>query len=197
MGKNKGLIILAVVVGGLIMWAISTYNGIVDKEETVNQVWGDVQVAYQRRADLIPNLVSVVKSYAKHEENTFKEVVEARSKATSMQINIDSLDENSMKKFQKAQEELGGCLSRLMAITEAYPELKSNENFLQLQSQLEGTENRIAEVRKKYNEAVKNYNVKVRKFPGSIFAGIFGFETKPEFQADESAQHAPVVNMDM
>lgn len=177
------------------MWAISGYNGLVEQDEEVKKVWGDVEAAYQRRADLIPNLVSVVKGYAKHEENTLKEVVEARNKATSVTLNVDSLDEESMKKFQEAQSQLQGSLSRLMAISEAYPDLKANENFLQLQSQLEGTENRINEVRKKYNAAVKPYNIAVRRFPGTIIAMIFNFKTKAEFQADEGASKAPKIEM--
>lgn len=192
---NKNLWIIIAIVGVLGMWAISSYNGLVDKDEEVKKVWGDVEAAYQRRADLIPNLVNVVKGYAKHEENTLKEVIEARSKATGLNVNIDDLSEENMKKFQEAQQNLNGCLSKLMAVAEAYPDLKANENFLQLQSQLEGTENRINEARKKYNAAVKPYNVSVRSFPTTIFAGMFGFSTKAEFSADEAAKSAPKVEM--
>lgn len=191
MKKQTWLIIAAVAVIG--MWVMSTYNGLVSEDEEVKKVWGNVEASYQRRADLIPNLVEIVKGYAKHEENTLKEVVEARSKATSIQLNADDLDEESMKKFQEAQAQLQGALSRLMAVSEAYPDLKANEQFMQLQSQLEGTENRINEARKTYNEAVKPYNEKVRMFPGNIVAGLFGFKVKSEFQADADAKNAPKV----
>lgn len=191
MSKQNWIILGVVAV--IAMWAISTYNGMVSKEEKVGQAWGDVEAAYQRRMDLIPQLVNTVKGYAAHEENTLKEVTEMRTRATQMTLNVDSLTEESMARFQKAQEELQGSLSRLMAITEAYPDLKANENFLTLQDQLEGSENRINEVRKAYNEVVQKYNVSVRKFPGSIFAGIFGFETKPMFKAQEGADKAPEV----
>ncbi len=191
MGKKNLMIIGAIAV--IAMWAISTYNGLVNKEETVNEAWGNVEAAYQRRMDLIPQLVNTVKGYASHEENTLKEVVEMRTKATQMTISIDSLTEESMERYQKMQEELQGSLSRLMAITEAYPDLKANENFLQLQDQLEGSENRINEVRKTFNETVKPYNVAVRKFPASLLSGIFGFSTKPMFKSQEGADKAPTV----
>lgn len=191
MKKQTWIIIAAVAAIG--MWLMSTYNGLVSEDEEVKKVWGNVEASYQRRADLIPNIVSTVKGYATHEENTLKEVVEARSKATSIQLNADDLDEESMKKFQEAQAQLQGALSRLMAVSEAYPDLKANEQFMQLQSQLEGTENRINEARKTYNEAVKPYNEKVRMFPGNIVAGLFGFKVKSEFQADADAKNAPKV----
>lgn len=186
--KSKWFGIGALVV--IAMWAISTYNGLVTEEEKVNKVWGDVEAAYQRRMDLIPNLVNIVKGYATHEEKTLTEVVELRNKATQMTVNVDSLTDETMEQYQKVQEQLSGSLSRLMAITEAYPELKANENFLQLQDQLEGTENRINEVRKEYNAAVQPYNVKVRRFPASLLSGIFGFSTKPMFKAQEGADKA-------
>ncbi|MCQ2223690.1 MAG: LemA family protein [Bacteroidaceae bacterium] len=189
---NKNWIILGAI-AVIAMWAISTYNGLVNKEETVNQAWGDVEAAYQRRMDLIPQLVNTVKGYASHEENTLKEVTEMRTKATQMTISIDSLTEESMERYQKMQEELQGSLSRLMAITEAYPDLKANENFLTLQSQLEGSENRINEVRKAFNAVVQEYNVAVRRFPASILSGIFGFDKKPMFKAQEGADKAPEV----
>lgn len=191
MGNKNWIIIGAVAV--IALWAISTYNGLVNKEETVNEAWGNVEAAYQRRMDLIPQLVNTVKGYASHEENTLKEVVEMRTKATQMTISVDSLTEESMERYQKVQEELQGSLSRLMAITEAYPDLKANENFLQLQDQLEGSENRINEVRKIFNETVKPYNVAVRKFPASLLSGIFGFGTKPMFKSQEGADKAPTV----
>ncbi len=188
---NKSTWIGLGIVAVLVMYAISTYNGMVSADEGVNKAWGTVQADYQRRYDLIPNLVNVVKGYATHEEETLTKVIEARNKATQMTLQVDSMgnfDEEYMKKFKAAQAELSGSLSRLMAITEAYPELKANENFLDLQAQLEGTENRIKESRVKYNETVEKYNKKVRKFPGNLLAGMFGFEPKPMFTADEGAE---------
>lgn len=191
--KKKSTLIIIAVIAVLAMWGISSYNGLVEQEESVKQVWGNVESSYQRRADLIPNLVNTVKGYAKHEETTLKEVIEARSKATAVTINADDLNEETMKQYQAAQAQVGSALSRLMVVAEQYPDLKANEQFLQLQSQLEGTENRINEARNKYNAAVKPYNVAVRKFPGSIIAGICGFQTKTEFQADADAKNAPKV----
>lgn len=195
MSKNSwiGLGALAVIV----MWAISTYNGMVSLDEGVNKAWGNVQADYQRRYDLIPTLVNTVKGYAAHEEKVFMEVTEARNKATQMTLQVDSMgnfDEAYMERFKKAQEELKGSLSRLMAITENYPELKANEQFKKLQDQLEGTENRIKESRKAFNEAVEPYNKKVRQFPGSLLSGIFGFSPKPMFSADEGAEKRVEVN---
>lgn len=195
MSKNSwiGLGALAVIV----MWAISTYNGMVSLDEGVNKAWGNVQADYQRRYDLIPTLVNTVKGYAAHEEKVFMEVTEARNKATQMTLQVDSMgnfDEAYMERFKKAQAELQGSLSRLMAITENYPELKANEQFMKLQDQLEGTENRIKESRKAFNEAVEPYNKKVRQFPGSLLSGIFGFSPKPMFSADEGAEKRVEVN---
>lgn len=190
---KKSTIILLVVVGALAIWAISSYNGMVKEDETVGKAWGDVQSAYQRRADLIPNLVNVVKGYAEHEKGTLEGVIEARAKATQINLNVEDLTEENMAKLNAAQGELSSALNKLMAVAEAYPDLKANENFMSLQNQLEGTENRINEVRKAYNTTVQSYNVKVRKFPGNILANIFGFSTKPMFQADEAAQKAPEV----
>lgn len=180
--------IFLIIVAILGFWAWKTYNGLVDKDEAVNKAWGDVEAAYQRRFDLIPNLVNVVKGYAEHEEKTFKEVTEARNKATQMTISADSLNEETMAKFQEAQAQLQGSLSRLMAITEAYPELKANEEFLKLQSSLEGTENRINEKRKDFNAAVEPYNKAVRRFPANILSGMFGFETKAMFKSEAGAE---------
>lgn len=191
--KNKSTLIIIAVIAVLAMWGISCYNGLVDQEETVKQVWGNVESSYQRRADLIPNLANTVKGYAKHEENTLKEVIEARAKATAVTINADNLNEETMKQYQAAQSQVGSALSRLMVVAEKYPELKANEQFIELQSQLEGTENRINEARNKYNAAVKPYNVAVRKFPNSIIASICGFQTKSEFQADADAKKAPKI----
>ena len=169
------------------------YNSLTEKEQKVEQSWAQVQNVYQRRADLRPNLVNTVKGYASHENKTLEEVVAARAKATQISVDPATLDEEQVKKFQEAQGELSSALGRLMAVTEAYPDLKANQNFLALQSQLEGTENRIAVERKRYTEAVMDYNTAIKKFPTVIYASWFGFEAKPQFQADESAQKAPEV----
>lgn len=169
------------------------YNSLVEKRETVDQKWAQVENVYQRRADLVPNLVATVKGYAQHESSTLEAVVAARAKATSVTIDADNLDEANLEKFQKAQGELSSALSRLLAVTEAYPELKANTNFQNLQTQLEGTENRIAVERKRYTEAVKDYNVSIKKFPTTIYAGWFGFEPKPQFKAEAGAEKAPEV----
>ena len=169
------------------------YNSLVDKQQTVDEVWAQVENQYQRRLDLIPNLVSTVKGYAAHEENTLTDVVNARAKATQMQININQLDETTMKKLNQAQGELSSALSRLMAISENYPNLKANQNFLDLQAQLEGTENRIAVERRKFNDVARNYNSYIRQFPRNILAGMFGFTPKPYFEANAGAENAPKV----
>lgn len=191
--KKSNIIIIAVI-AIVAIWAISGYNGMVNKEETVSNAWANVEAAYQRRADLIPQLVNTVKGYANHEKSTLDAVVSARTKATQMTVDVGELTEENIQKYQEAQGEVGAAISRLLAITESYPELKANENFSELQAQLEGTENRINEVRKNYNASVKEYNVSVRKFPNNILAGIFGFERKAEFKAEEGASKAPEVN---
>lgn len=188
-----GLIVFAVLI---FIWGVSVRNGLVGQEENVNQTWAKVQSAYQRRADLIPNLVNTVKGYAKHEESTFKEVTEARSKATQINVSADQLTPEKLKEYQAAQGELTSALGKLIAIQENYPELKANENFLDLQAQLEGTENRINEKRNLYNDAIQSYNVSVRKFPANIIAGICGFQAKTPFEADEAAQKAPTVSFE-
>lgn len=193
---KKGIIVLivvAVVALGIFMWVKGTYNGLVTKQEGVESAWSQVENVYQRRADLVPNLVATVKGYAAHEKETLEGVVSARAKATQMSIDPTKLDEAQMKKFQEAQGELGNAIGRLLMITENYPELKANENFLQLQAQLEGTENRITVERQKFNETAKGYNTEVRKFPANIIAGMFGFERKPYFEAKEGADVAPKV----
>lgn len=164
-------------------------------EESVTASWAQVQNQYQRRLDLVPNLVSTVKGYATHEERVFKEVTDARSKAGGVvQVSDDILnDPEKLKKFQEAQDQLSGSLQRLLAVSENYPELKANENFLSLQDQLEGTENRIATERKRFNDTVKTYNTYIRRFPNNMIAGMFGFDKKAFFQADENAQTAPKV----
>lgn len=193
---KKGLIILIVVVVVVIViysWAKGIYNGMVTKEEAVESAWSQVENVYQRRADLVPNLVSTVKGYAAHEKETLESVVSARAKATQTTVDASTLDEESIKKYQQVQGELGSAIGRLLMITENYPDLKANENFLELQSQLEGTENRITVERQKFNEAAKEYNTTIRKFPTTIFASIFGFDRKPYFEAAEGADVAPKV----
>lgn len=183
------LIVLAVI----IVWGIGAYNSLVKNEEGVKSAWSQVENVYQRRADLIPNLVATVKGYATHESATLEGVVEARAKATQMTVNVDDLSEEKIAEFQKAQGELGSALGRLMAITEAYPDLKANENFRDLQAQLEGTENRIAVERKAYNQVAQEYNTSIRVFPRNIIASVFGFKVKGYFEAEEGAQTAPKV----
>ena len=193
---KKGLVVLLVVAAvaiGLFGWFKSNYNNMVKMDEGVQAAWSQVENVYQRRADLIPNLVATVKGYAEHEQQTLEGVVSARSKATQITVDPENLTSEQLAKYQKAQGELGAALGKLLAITENYPELKANENFLSLQSQLEGTENRIAVERKKFNEAARNYNTEIRQFPKNIVANLFGFEKKPYFEAAEGAQQAPVV----
>lgn len=169
------------------------YNSLVEKQQKVDQSWAQVENQYQRRADLIPNLVNTVKGYSTHESETFQKVTEARAKATSITIDADNLTEENLQRFQEAQNELSQALKSLLAVTEAYPDLKANENFMNLQTQLEGTENRIATERMRYTEAVLDYNTAIKKFPTTIYAGWFGFEPKPQFRAEEGAQRAPQV----
>ena len=189
-------IILLILVALLLLLGVgacNTYNKMVGLEETVDQSWGEVETQYQRRADLIPNLVNTVKGYATHESQTFEKVTEARAKSTSITLNVDDLTEENLAKYQKAQNELSSALKSLLAVTENYPDLKANKNFEDLQVQLEGTENRIATARTRYTEQVKDYNVAIRRFPANIFAGMFGFSTKPQFAAEEGASKAPTV----
>jgi len=192
-GFSKSTIIIGVIVAVLVIWSISAYNGMVNVEEQATTEWAKVQSAYQRRADLIPNLVEVVKGYASHEKETLEGVVNARAKATSIQVNADDLTPEKLEQFQKAQGELSQALGKLLAVQESYPDLKANENFLDLQKQLEGTENRINEARNSFNTAVQNYNMKIRRFPNSLLAGIFGFDKMEKFEADAAAQNAPTV----
>lgn len=197
---KKGTIILiavliAVAIGviGLFVWVKGTYNGMVTKQEAVESAWSQVENVYQRRADLVPNLVATVKGYAKHEQETLENVVNARAKATQMTIDPTNLDEAALKKYQAAQGELGNAIGRLLMVQENYPDLKANDNFKELQAQLEGTENRITVERQKFNDTAKEYNTTIRKFPANIFAGMFGFERKPYFEAKEGAEDAPKV----
>ena len=162
-------------------------------EESVSKAWANVENVYQRRADLIPNLVNTVKGYAQHESSTFESVVNARAKATSINVNPENMTAEQLKEFQQAQSEVGTALGRLIAIGEAYPELKANENFKELQAQLEGTENRIEVERKNFNDEAKKFNSYIRRFPQSIIANMRGFDKKPYFEAEEGANKAPVV----
>ena len=185
--------VIALIVIGLYSTFKGAYNNMVTMSEAVDAQWSQVENVYQRRADLIPNLVNTVKGYASHEKETFESVIEARSKATSITIDANNLDASSLLKFQQAQDGLSQALSKLMLVVERYPDLKANQNFLDLQAQLEGTENRIAVERKKFNEKVKEYNTFIKKFPNNIFAGIFGFNQKPYFKAESGAEKAPEV----
>lgn len=182
-------VLILIMVGG----TLTTYNGLIAKDEAVATAWGNIQSQYQRRADLIPNLVSTVKGYAKHESETLENVMAARAKATQVTINSDNLTPEKLKQYQAAQGELSQALGRLMAVSENYPNLKANENFSELQAQLEGTENRINESRQIYNLAVQTYNVSVRRFPANIVAGMFGFDKKNQFEAEAGAEKAPKV----
>lgn len=193
---KKGLITLLAVgaiVLGLFFWFQGNYNNMVKLDEGVQAAWSQVENVYQRRADLIPNLVATVKGYAQHEQQTLEGVISARSKATQITVDPENLTSEELAKYQKAQGELGAALGKLLAITENYPDLKANENFLSLQSQLEGTENRITVERNKYNQMAREYNTTIRQFPKNIVAGMFGFEKKPYFEAQEGAETAPKV----
>jgi len=191
MSKSIIVIVILLLVGG--MFGCSSYNGLVQKDENVNEQWAKVQSQYQRRADLIPNLVNTVKGAADFERGTLTDVIEARAKATSTQISVDQLTPENVQKFQAAQDQLSGALSRLLVSVERYPDLKANQNFLELQAQLEGTENRITVARNDFNAVVNTYNQSVRSFPNTIFAGLFGFERKGFFEASQAAQNAPTV----
>lgn len=169
------------------------YNQMVELREGVDAQWAQVENVYQRRADLIPNLVATVKGYAAHEQETLEGVIEARSKATSVNLNAEGMTEQSLKQFQQAQDGLSSALSRLMVVVERYPDLKANQSFLDLQAQLEGTENRITVERNKFNETTRAYNTYITKFPQNIMAGIFSFQRKPYFEAEEGSQKAPEV----
>ena len=193
---KKGTIILLSVLGALLLLVImcvSAYNKLVTMSEEVDAKWANVESVYQRRADLIPNLVATVKGYAEHEESTLQAVTDARTRATSINIDPATATPEQMEAWMAAQDELSSALGRLIAVAESYPDLKASQNFLSLQSQLEGTENRISVERQYYNEAVKNYNVAVRRFPRSIIASMFGFEIKSMFEAQAGAEVAPVV----
>ena len=191
---KKGTIVTIIIIAVVAIWGVSQYNGLVSQDESVEKAWNNVQTQYQRRADLIPNLVNTVKGYAQHEKETFEAVVNARAKATQITLDASNLTAEKLEQFQKAQSELSSALGKLIAVSESYPELKASEQFSELQAQLEGTENRIQQYRETFNAEVKDYNVKVRKFPMNIFAGMFGFDRKSGFEAEAGAEKAPEVN---
>jgi len=193
MKKGTIWIIIIAIIALLVMWFIRINNRMVEAQEQTVQAWAQVENVYQRRADLIPNLVNTVKGAADFEKGTLEAVIEARSRATSVTVDPTNLTEESMAAFQSAQDDLGKSLGRLMAVVENYPELKANQNFLELQAQLEGTENRIAVERRTFNQVVQAYNVLIRKFPNSIVAGMRNFESKAYFEATEGAETPPVV----
>ena len=187
------LITLGIAVLLLVVSSLTTYNSLVAQDEEANTAWSNLQSQYQRRSDLIPNLVNTVKGYASHESKTLEEVVAARAKATSLTVSAESLTPERARQIQQAQGELSTLVGRLLSITENYPDLKANQNFSELQAQLEGTENRINESRRLYNESVRSYNVSIRRFPASIIASIFGFDKKTPFEAQQGADIAPTV----
>lgn len=191
--KKKSTIIVIAIVAVVAIWAVSAYNGLVNLDEGVANKWGDVETQYQRRADLIPNLVNTVKGYAAHEQETLESVVAARSQATQIKIDPENLTPEKLAEFQKAQGEVTSALGKLLAITENYPDLKANQNFLELQAQLEGTENRINVARVNFNDATKKYNTAIRRFPKNILAGMFGFEKRSYFESQDGAETAPQV----
>ncbi len=191
MNKTVWILLAVVVVTGFI--AMSKYNTMVAKDEEVITQWANVETQYQRRADLIPNLVNTVKGYASHEKETLEAVMKARASATSIKIDASNITPAAIQQYQQAQTGITSALSKLLAVSERYPDLKANQNFLELQAQLEGTENRIAVERRRYNEIVKSYNMYIRKFPTSLFAGMFGFNRKPAFEAAKGSEKAPEV----
>ena len=191
--KNLGWIIPVAIVVVIVLWAIGGYNGMVKMDEQVQNSWANVETQYQRRADLIPNLVSTVKGYAKHEQQTLEDVVKARSEATQVKVDAENLTPEKLAAFQKAQSGVSSALGRLLAVAENYPDLKANQNFLELQSQLEGTENRITVARKDFNDTAKSYNQAIRQVPKNILAGMFGFEKKSYFEAEAGSEKAPKV----
>ena len=193
MKKNKGLIITIVVIVLVALWGISSYNGLVGMDEKVSNQWANVETQYQRRSDLIPNLVNTVKGYAKHESQTLEAVMAARSQATQVKIDPSNCTPQQLAAYQKAQGDVTTALGKLLAITENYPDLKASQNFLELQSQLEGTENRINVARKDFNDSAKEYNTSLRRFPRNIIASMFGFEKRNYFEAEAGAEKAPKV----
>ena len=193
MKKNKGWIIAGVVILALVLWGVSGYNSLVGMDEEVNGKWANVETQYQRRSDLLPNLVSTVKGYAAHEKSTLEAVMAARSQATQVKIDPSTCTPQQLAAYQKAQGDVTTALGKLLAISENYPQLKANENFLELQSQLEGPENRINVARKDFNDAAKKFNMSIRRFPKSIIASMCGFEKRSYFEAEAGADKAPKV----
>lgn len=191
--KHLGIVITIAIIAIILIWGIGGYNGLVAESENVDNSWANVETQYQRRADLIPNLVNTVKGYATHERETLEGVMKARSEATQMKVDASNLTPEKLAEYQKAQGNISSALGRLMVIQERYPELKANENFQELQAQLEGTENRINVARKDFNDAAKSYNVSIRRFPKNILANLFGFEKKAYFEAQAGAEKAPEV----
>nr|WP_320059642.1 LemA family protein [uncultured Bacteroides sp.] len=190
---KRSIIITIAIVAIIAIWAITSYNGLVSMKENVSNQWSNVETQYQRRSDLIPNLVNTVKGYASHEKETLEGVIAARSQATQMKVDASNLTPESLAKYQKAQGEIGAALGKLLAITENYPDLKANQNFLELQAQLEGTENRISVARKNFIDSATKYNTAIASFPKNIFAGMFGFEKRPYFEAEAGTEKAPKV----
>lgn len=190
---KKANIIIIAVVALIVIWGISGYNGLVTMDENVSGQWSNVETQYQRRADLIPNLVSTVKGYALHEKETLEGVIQARSAATQIKVDADELTPEKLAEYQKVQGAVTSALGKLLAITENYPDLKANQNFLELQAQLEGTENRINVARTNFNNAAKEFNTSIRRFPKSIIAGLFGFSKRAYFEAAEGTEQAPQV----
>ena len=189
---KKTSVIIAIIVGLILIWGIGVYNGFVKKQEAMTTAWGQMENVYQRRADLVPNLVALVKDYAEYEQGTLIAVTEARAKkAAATTVDIENYTENDLNDFQAAQDELGSSLNRLIVSVENYPDLKANEEYLTLQAQLAGCENRILTERQRFNEAAKAYNQSIRKFPGNLIANMFGFEKRPYFEADEGAEVVP------
>ena len=195
MKKGTIWIVVLAALAIIILWGVGVYNGLVSAEEQVESAWAQVENQYQRRADLVPNLVATVKGYAAHEQETLEGVIEARAKATQITIDPANATADQLAAFQAAQGELSQALGRLLAVAESYPDLKANENFRDLQQQLEGTENRIAVARQLFNDEARNFNTKVRRFPNNIIASMCGFEKKPYFEAEEGARTAPKVEL--
>lgn len=188
--KKTGIII-AIVVGVVLLWGIGAYNGLVKKQETVTKAWSQVENVYQRRADLVPNLVAVVKNYAEYEQGTILAVTEARAKAAATTVNIENSTESDLQQFEATQNALGQSMNRLLVAVENYPDLKASDNYQALQTQLTGCENRILTERQRFNEAAQVYNASLRKFPNNLIANLFGFEKRPYFEADAGAEQVP------
>ena len=190
---KKSVIIIIALVAIIVLFGVTTYNSMVSKQEGVSKAWSNVENQYQRRSDLIPNLVNTVKGYTTHEQGTLEAVVKARSEATQVKVDPENLTPEALQKYQQAQGNVGSALGRLLMLTENYPDLKANQNFIELQAQLEGTENRISVERNRFNEVAQEYNTYIRKFPKNIFAGMFGFDKRPYFEAEAGSEKAPKV----